>query len=292
MRNPADFRMPTGQGFFAAADDTPLYCRWHTVSPSRARVVIVHGALDHSGRYENLIEFLNAQGYSAFAADLRGMGRSSGPIGDIERFDIYLDDLEHFIGGVEKMRGPAPTFLVGYSLGALIAARFTVRRTPSVNGLALMAMPLALTAPPNRWLLRIGRLLSGVLPRLPVPIGIDVAQLTSDTTIAGTIDDDPLCRHIATLRWATTVLSASGEMASLLRELALPVLALHGENDPISDSGAVRALSDNPDCSNIQIASFPGLRHALHCETAPGREAVFQILTDWLGTAEASAKGN
>ena len=45
-------------------------------------VVFVHGASEHSGRYARVAGVLNAEGYSVYALDLRGHGRtaeSTGP---------------------------------------------------------------------------------------------------------------------------------------------------------------------------------------------------------------------
>ena len=52
---------------------------WKPAGKPKATVVICHGVKSHSGQYLWAGEQLAAAGYSVYALDLRGRGKSDGP---------------------------------------------------------------------------------------------------------------------------------------------------------------------------------------------------------------------
>ena len=61
----------------------------------------MHGLKDYSGRYAHLAAKLSARGYTVYAFDLRGHGRSAGPRVAPEHWTDYVDDLDRFLTEVE-----------------------------------------------------------------------------------------------------------------------------------------------------------------------------------------------
>ncbi|MGH2555701.1 MAG: alpha/beta fold hydrolase, partial [Actinomycetota bacterium] len=70
---------------------TEIFVRTWPVAEAKAVVVITHGVAEHSGRYEHVAQALNAAGYSVFAYDHRGHGRSVGFPADMG------DDLDQLV---------------------------------------------------------------------------------------------------------------------------------------------------------------------------------------------------
>ena len=76
-------------------------------------------------------------GYTVYAMDLRGHGRSDGPRCFVRRFDQYLDDLDLFLDRVHGREPGKPLFLFGHSMGGLIAAKWAItRRVRQANSAA------------------------------------------------------------------------------------------------------------------------------------------------------------
>lgn len=282
MSDAIDFHDSAGEGTFLAPDGVSLFCRWRVASRSKAKVIIVHGAAEHSGRYTFLWRFLLEHGYSVFAADQRGMGRSSGLPGDVENFSDYVEDLGRFVSLIEGARGEEATFILGHSMGTIVAVRYALRLRVALRGLVLMSMPIAITSRPGPLLERLGRLAGTFLPRLRVPVGFRSEQLSSDAAVARAAEDDPLVDRFATLRWGVQMLDASDKLMTQVRRVALPVLVMQGEQDTIADSSAIRNLETKLADPNSRVEFFPDLRHELHNEVEPGREEVFRILHEWL----------
>ena len=66
-------------GSFTAADGAAISYRfWAGPASPRAVVQIVHGAAEHSGRYDRFAKALVANGYAVYATDHRGHGRPPG----------------------------------------------------------------------------------------------------------------------------------------------------------------------------------------------------------------------
>src|SRR5262245_56228460 len=69
-------KLEAGVSTLAAGDATKLSLhRWPTPAAStKAVILIVHGASEHSARYDRFARFLNENGYAVYAMDLRGHG--------------------------------------------------------------------------------------------------------------------------------------------------------------------------------------------------------------------------
>ena len=97
---------------------------WLPRDPARAVVVIVHGLHEHSARYAHVGARLAAVGFAVYAADHRGHGRSDGRRANIERMALIVADLSSFVRFAVERHPGLPVFMVGHSLGGLIALHY------------------------------------------------------------------------------------------------------------------------------------------------------------------------
>src|SRR4051812_16789106 len=112
---------PTSDGL-----ELPLY-RWPTREAPRASIALIHGLAEHAGRYSALAARLNAAGIELLAIDLRGHGRAPGKRAYVERFDDYLLDAQALLdAAVQTVRNPTRLFLMGHSMGGVIAALYAI----------------------------------------------------------------------------------------------------------------------------------------------------------------------
>lgn len=100
----------------------------------RPAVVFLHGWLDHSHSFDALAEHL-PEAWRLVLLDLRGMGRSAwGPRGGHYQFGDHLVDVEAVVRGLGLER----VYLVGHSLGGIIATAYAAARPERVLGLSLI----------------------------------------------------------------------------------------------------------------------------------------------------------
>ena len=110
------------EGHFSGLRGESLYWQaWLPAGEVRAALLVVHGLGEHGGRYRGLAERFVAQGYALYAPDHLGHGRSAGRRLVLERFTDYTGPLAIFAAMVRRWQADKPLFLVGHSMGGLIA---------------------------------------------------------------------------------------------------------------------------------------------------------------------------
>ncbi len=131
----------------------------------RGAVVIVHGAGEHSGRYEHVAQRLVDDGFAVFALDHRGHGRSAGARALIDRLANAVADLDDLVGAAVERHPGRPVFMVGHSMGGALAVQYALAHQQRLAGLALSGALASLDAAPAPARL-IARGLSVLAPRL------------------------------------------------------------------------------------------------------------------------------
>lgn len=268
---------------FAAADGLLLTRQvWRPPGGAAAALAVVHGYGEHAGRYRELAVELAERGYSLYVYDLRGHGRSAGRRGHISRFSDYLDDTAVYLRTVGLEEEGRPLFLLGHSLGGLIAAAFVEERSDAgLAGLVLSApfLRLAIPVPPMR--LHAARLLSRVAPTLNIGNPLDAAALSHDQAVVAAYRVDPLNHHVATARWAAEVLDAQLAALAAAPRIAPPLLVMYGEADAVTDPAAAHQLFAAAASPDKTEHAYPGYFHEIFNES--GRGGPIGDLTSWLG---------
>ena len=164
---------------------------WLPEGTPRAVVAICPGFNAHSGLYAWAAGQLTAQGFAAYAVDLRGRGRSEG-----ERF--YVEDVNDYvadIGGViaiAKQRHPGlPVYLLGHSAGGVTACVYTLDHQDEIAGLICESFAFQVPAP--GFALTAIKALSHVAPRLGV-LTLKMRDFTRDPEALAVLEADPLTR--------------------------------------------------------------------------------------------------
>ena len=106
-----------------------------------ATVILLHGYLNHSGQFKNLIRFLLDNGYAAAVFDLPGHGLSSGEPAAIDSFDEYVSVTHDFIKMVQS-RLHGPYHAIGFSTGATILIEMVLTDQADDLGKVVPAAPL------------------------------------------------------------------------------------------------------------------------------------------------------
>jgi len=130
--------MPSQTDSVVAGDGTRLLTReWPAHGDPWASVLVVHGLSEHSGRYEQLGEWLAGAGLRVHAYDHRGFGGSGGRRGHVDRWEQLLDDLQQRLAAVRD--DGLPVVLFGHSMGGLICAEYAEGPRPQPDAMVLSA---------------------------------------------------------------------------------------------------------------------------------------------------------
>jgi alpha-beta hydrolase superfamily lysophospholipase len=274
--------LPETRSSFRTRDGLALStCHFPSAGPSpapRARVVLVHGYAEHVGRYPHVIDALNGAGFDCHALDLRGHGQSEGVRGHVLRFQDYLDDLDLFVA--ELPQDGLPRFVVGHSLGGLLALRYVLHRPEAFAALAVSSpyLNLATDVP---WLQEaVANAASHLAPTLLTKSPIDAKALSHDPAVVEAYIVDPLVFKTFNARWFFQVREAQEEILKRAGEIRLPTLMLIGSADPIAQPGRSRQVFERLASSDKRLEVYDGFLHEVLNEV--GRERVVRDLVEWL----------
>jgi len=272
------------EAHFGGAGARTLFRRsWLPQQPERL-LVVVHGYAEHSGRYERFGAWLAARGCAVHAFDQRGHGRSEGVRGHVRRFDDFLDDLDRLLALVRVEQPDLPVTVVGHSMGGLVVASWAERRRPEVAGIVLSGAALRIAEAPSRLQRVLLRLLRRVTPRLRMPRPIAPEALSRDPEVGRAYQADPLIFQSMTLSLAAELFDAAGRTLRDAGDLRLPLLLLHGADDPIVPAAGSREFSERTGSPECDLRIYPGLRHEIFNE--PEQESVFADLLAWVRKRE------
>jgi|HubBroStandDraft_6_1064221.scaffolds.fasta_scaffold23749_2 acylglycerol lipase len=263
----------------SAPDGTKLYARRREVIPSRAEIVIVHGFGEHSGRYSALSEHLACRGFTVTAYDHRGHGQSDGLPGHIQRFSDYEDDLDCVISAV-RARSDRNIFLIGHSMGGLVALRYLGRAGRKISA-AVISAPLlgfAIRVPAHKAI--IGRVSARLSPRFRMNNGIDPMVLCRDKDICLAYAQDPLVNHLVSARWFSEAMRGMDEARELAAKISNPVLVMHGTEDKLASLSATQQVFERIASVDKELVIYQGFYHELFNE--PQKRELYELTADWL----------
>lgn len=272
--------MEQREGSFRSFDGIDLY--YLSILPDgtpRANIAYVHGFGDHVMRHLSLAEQCAKEGYAFFGLDLRGHGRSPGQRGFVASWDDYLADVAGLIALAAKGHPPLPTFLVGHSVGGVIAIDYAIRHGEELSGLIATAPELG-TLPVAPAVVLIGRILSRAWPRFSLSTPLDLDALSRNTSMVEETRRDPLYHNKGTARLGTELQEAMDWVHAHAGQLRVPFLVLQGGADRIAQPEATKRFFELAGSLDKELLFYENAYHELDRDTGTNR--LFGDLFEWL----------
>jgi len=253
---------------------------WLPDGAPKGLVLVVHGLGEHIGRYGNLIEALRPRGYAVFGLDHIGHGRSDGPRADALAFSDFTAPLGTLRALASERFPTTPTFLLGHSLGGLIAAHYLLDHQAGLAGAVLSAPAVVPGSSVTPLTIIVGRLLARLAPTVGV-LALDVTALSRDPQVVQAYRDDPLVFHGKTnARLGSLVLAAMARVQRDAATIRLPLLLVQGGADRLTDPAGAELLHERLGSRDVTLERYPHAYHELFNE--PDREHVLVRVVDWL----------
>lgn len=251
-----------------------IWLHWKEWVPRNRKTLgvafIVSGLGEHAGRYDSLALVMTQAGYHCFSMDHQGQGGSEGNRGYVERFSDYVDDQQLFISRMLTQNPDLsllPRFLVGHSMGGLIAVHTSARDASLWNGVVLSGP--ALQGDPKvatPFLKGVASLLSSILPKIPVS-GLDISLINKNKAVVELALQDPLYRKgLVPARWAYEMLCAMDEAWSTVGSSSYPFLIVHAIDDKLCAVEGSRKFFAKSPSTDKQIREYAGMYHEVLTE--------------------------
>lgn len=261
-----------------------FYQVWTPDSP-KAIIHFIHGVAEHSGRYQNLINELASIRCAVYADDHRGHGRSEGRRLYVDSLDQFVED-ERLIYDIIRDKHPhLPIFLMGYSLGALIAIHFVKKYEELLKGVILVGIPSSINV--NIGFRFLAWFLSKIRPKMKYGDKMDPSLLNPDPDFIKAYENDPLVTHEPfTVRLGYELIRSGYEAMKVISTFQLPMLIQTGSEDRSTDVlGASIEMGEYETMSQMEdktIKIYDGLCHDLYNIKEEDRRPVEKDLINWL----------
>ena len=273
----------------AASDNTELFVHSWCVNEPKAVILLAHGMAEHSMRYAEFAEFLNANGIDFYCHDQRGHGKSAnGSLGHLRKgldWKLMMDDL--FTIRKKLIHTDCPVILMGHSMGSFLV-RCAVQIQPNLfDGLiisgtgdsqgligkagAMLTKVLCSTAgeaaPANMMQNMVfgGYNKSFTNPRTPSD------WLSRDESVVDAYIADPWCGFVCTNGFFHELLHGI-QMANDSQGIAkmnkqMPIYLFSGECDPVGNMGKgvvnVKNALTKAGLEDVTMRLYPEGRHEM-----------------------------
>jgi len=275
--------MPT----FTDAHGVRIHYRSWRVPEPVAVVQLVHGIGEHTGRYGELVEALNAAGYSVWADDHRGHGQTGFEQhgGDLDRMGrpgpggmrAAIDGVERFGEVIRETEGDdVPFVILGHSWGSFMTQHLVNRHPERYDAVVLTG---------TAWLQLGYTNLGDLNKRFARPGGTSVEWLSRDPAVAEAWEADPHTTN-RTLQqlfgWPQSFTLMTRPSKRIPSEL--PVLIMVGSDDPVAGERSAKALLKDyvrrAKLVDATLIVYQEARHEIFNET--NQEEVRGDLIRWL----------
>lgn len=256
------------------------YRHWRAEEPVKAVILLAHGLGEHCGRYEAFARYFGERGFSVVAPDHLGHGASPGDRTHLAEFGDYLRPLDELRKLIGEWYPNLPCFLIGHSMGGLIAARYLLDKQDQFAGAALSGAALQAADPPSAFAMFLARLFSRWLPKMGM-LQLDATQISRDPQVVQDYLDDPLVHNgKATARLVVELFGAMEEVEGGRQKITLPILVMHGSADAMTTSDGSEEFYNAVGSPDKQLEIYPDLFHEIFNE--PERLKVLGDLATWL----------
>ncbi|MBW2557625.1 MAG: lysophospholipase [Deltaproteobacteria bacterium] len=277
-RSSADY-----ESFFIGEADIKIFYRRYQANPEKARMVIVHGLGEHSGRYGNVVERLLPEGISVWALDHRGHGQSEGRRGHISSFSQYLEDLRKLVEiARDGMAEDVKIFLLGHSLGGLISLRFAACFPEMMDGVIISSPSLGVTVDIPVVKAFAGKIMSTLWPTLSLSNELDASKISHDEEVVRAYVDDPLVNDQVSARWFTEFLSAMEAACCSATEIKVPLLMQLAGDDHLTNADTSETFFEGLGSGDKTLYVYEDLYHEIYNEKEEQRKQVLDDLDAWL----------
>lgn len=267
----------TTTNYLLTKDNIKLFYELNTITDSFGIVVIVHGLSEHHGRYKNIVKCLNDNKYSTLAFDNRGNGLSEGAKGDLTDYNLFLTDL-NLMKELALTISPN-VFLLGHSLGGFIVNAYGAKYNDVKGIISSGAVGVFL---PQVTIFRF-------LPFKPfghIMVKNKLSDVLShDKEVGIAYSKDPYVNKYNRLRlMGNCFIKGVRYVRKNIKNLTVPILYLHGENDQIVPNESSKYLYSRVGSSDKKIIIYDDMYHEIMNEV--DKDIVFKDIIEWLNAHE------
>ncbi|MDX1921339.1 MAG: alpha/beta fold hydrolase [Candidatus Caenarcaniphilales bacterium] len=250
-----------------------------SISSQKSQLVAVHGMGAYSGWFNELSDILAETQVGTVTFDLPGFGRSP-KRGEVKSHRCWIEATK--TAWKEASQKDSNTFLLGHSLGGIIALASIGELTPKPKGV-ILTVP-ALSANCKTW-----NLFNFVIPTFFRGL-IDSSEKTTypishevfDSIKKGKHSPDFITAEVRPKLFLETLKVTQKAWSNVFVFKDIPLLMILSEDDPICDPKASRNFFNMCNSTNKTLKNYSGIAHDLF--VLPQAEEINGLIADWIAT--------
>ena len=257
---------------------------WAPKDP-KAVILAIHGGMAHAGDYVTPALYFKDHGVATVSFDM--CGHDGKKRVDIPGFNTFLDDMALFLKWVKSTYPGLPIFIMGHSMGALIATHLELGRFAKdrdIKGLILSAPYYVNAIKVSKILKSLSRTLAKIGPTMKVPLEHLTHLLTHDAAITA--------RHLAderdnirateiSFRFAVSLMQAQEDLPATFDKWTHPVFAVVAGDDKLAEAQGAKALLHTIPSDLMEYHHYPDNYHENFNEL--NRNKIFADILVWMG---------
>ena len=257
---------------------------WEPATPPRAVLLAIHGGMAHGGDYVTPALYFRQHGIATVAYDL--CGHQDARRVDIPGFHVFLDDSVLFLQWVKREYPGVPVYVMGHSMGALIATHLGLGHFPgdaAIRGFILSSPYYVNAIKVSPLLLALAGVLGALAPRMKVPLAPLTDVLTHDSAITArhhADQRDGVRATEITVRFGNALTHAQHGLAARMPAWTQPLYAVVAGDDKLADADASEAMLTSVPAALLTYRRHPQNYHENFNEL--NREEIFADILDWM----------
>ncbi len=289
---------------FTNENDTKIYYDQFLVEGANYNFNIIHGSLEHRGRYKELINFLNQNKINVFIMDLRGHGKSIdnkvNVITNTKKSHSHVLSDCLTLNKIIKKISDKPLILFGHSMGSFIARNYAHKYPDTIDKLIISG-----TSKQNKIFLQISKLIINTMS-IFYPLNRESKFLhksayaslnkkikkhgyqhfiSTDSKIVDSYLNDSLCNQIVTLDYSLMLVNLIIEMQKKdCYNVKMPIFIFSGELDPLAgkDGNYIKQISEKYRVynKNITLKLYKNSLHEVHNDAE--KDNALEDLISWI----------
>ena len=268
------------EDYFQGLGDYNLFYKSWSVTKPKAVIQILHGFCEYSRRYTNLIDHLVKENFVVFIHDHKGHGKSEGTRNHITTLNTFANDAHILTELILKKYPNVPLFLIGHSMGSLVAQRYAIRYQKELKGLILSGSG---TSPPKfpKMLEIFTKIMVKIAPKLKGDAGIDPENISSDPESVEDYKTDPLIDYKkGTVGMGIAMMNHYSEIKEEIGKIQIPVLMQRGSDDVMIIGE--KELFEDLKTKDKEFIVYENAKHEIYTEIKEIREKAFNDVTKWI----------
>ncbi|MBU3918099.1 lysophospholipase [bacterium] len=249
-------------------------------SKTKTQLLIVHGFSEHMGYYYSVAEELCEHNIAVHIMDLPGHGLAEGIRGHIDDFQEYIDNLNLLFEENPNFLKTKPTFLLGHSLGALIAAHYCLQGGYRIKGLALTSPLTGFPLPGSVYIKLLALYCARNHRNQPYPKPAGVKSLSRNHEMWDTYYRDPLRVRTITPNLYLTMAARCQLLQKKASSMKIPLLMFLSKKDSVISVDSAHRFFEQAGSVDKTLVVFSQAMHELFQEQE--KDQVIDKLLSWM----------